>query len=64
MSLLTEKQHLDLKTAILGYLKNSGLVESALIFQKETSIEPPTVLDTLEKKWSSITRLQKRVKHK
>jgi hypothetical protein len=49
--------------AILDYLKVAGLNQSAEIFQKETEIEEldPKKSGLLEKKWSSVIRLQKKV---
>jgi platelet-activating factor acetylhydrolase IB subunit alpha len=60
---LTPKQKEELHKEILDYLKTAGFLSTAEIFQKETEVEE---LDSkksglLEKKWSSIVRLQKKV---
>jgi platelet-activating factor acetylhydrolase IB subunit alpha len=49
--------------AILDYLKTNGFPNASEVFQKETEIEE---LDSkksglLEKKWTSVIRLQKKV---
>eukprot|EP00735_Rhodelphis_limneticus_P001613 TRINITY_DN1225_c0_g1::TRINITY_DN1225_c0_g1_i1::g.26866::m.26866 TRINITY_DN1225_c0_g1::TRINITY_DN1225_c0_g1_i1::g.26866 ORF type:complete len:423 (-),score=26.81,sp/D3BUN1/LIS1_POLPP/51.64/8e-148,WD40/PF00400.27/4.2e-11,WD40/PF00400.27/3.7e-10,WD40/PF00400.27/1.2e-10,WD40/PF00400.27/1.6e-10,WD40/PF00400.27/3.5e-11,WD40/PF00400.27/3e-08,WD40/PF00400.27/1.5e-08,Nup160/PF11715.3/2.9,Nup160/PF11715.3/0.009,Nup160/PF11715.3/5.1e-05,Nup160/PF11715.3/1.3,Nup160/PF11715.3/0.0082,Nucleoporin_N/PF08801.6/ len=61
---LTTKQKEELHTAILGYLTSAGLSETASIFQQEAGnpqLPPPEQRDLLEKKWTSVVRLQKRV---
>jgi len=60
---LTNKQKEELDKAILDYLKSSGLNSSAEAFQKETEIEEldPKKTGLLEKKWTSVIRLQKKV---
>lgn len=60
---LTSKQKEELNKAILDYLKSSGLDSSAEAFQRETEIEDldPKKTGLLEKKWTSIIRLQKKV---
>lgn len=60
---LTNNQKQELDKAILDYIKTSGLNNSAEIFQKETEIEEldPKKSGLLEKKWTSVIRLQKKV---
>lgn len=60
---LTNKQKEELNKAILDYLKTSNLTSTAEAFQKETEIEEldPKKTGYLEKKWTSVIRLQKKV---
>eukprot|EP01117_Protostelium_nocturnum_P020668 TRINITY_DN9411_c0_g1_i1.p1 TRINITY_DN9411_c0_g1~~TRINITY_DN9411_c0_g1_i1.p1 ORF type:complete len:407 (-),score=78.71 TRINITY_DN9411_c0_g1_i1:28-1248(-) len=60
---LTNKQKEELNKAVLDYLKTNGLNSSAEAFQKETEIEDldPKKTGLLEKKWTSVIRLQKKV---
>jgi len=60
---LTNKQKEELNKAILDYLKTSNLTATAEVFQKETEIEEldPKKTGLLEKKWTSVIRLQKKV---
>jgi len=60
---LTGKQKEELNKAILDYLKTANLTQSAEIFQKETEVEEldPKKTGLLEKKWTSVIRLQKKV---
>jgi len=62
-TVLTNNQRQELNKAILDYLKSEGLNASAEIFQKETEIEDldPKKAGLLEKKWTSVIRLQKKV---
>jgi len=59
---LTSKQKEELHKAILDYFKSNGLSASADAFQKETETEEldPKKAGLLEKKWTSIIRLQKK----
>eukprot|EP01119_Soliformovum_irregulare_P005507 TRINITY_DN17264_c0_g1_i1.p1 TRINITY_DN17264_c0_g1~~TRINITY_DN17264_c0_g1_i1.p1 ORF type:complete len:407 (+),score=107.88 TRINITY_DN17264_c0_g1_i1:297-1517(+) len=59
---LTNKQKEELHSAILDYLKTSGFLASAEAFQKETEVEDidPKKSGMLEKKWTSVLRLQKK----
>lgn len=65
---LSNKQKDDLHCAILGYLNTAGFPESAAAFTRElTAIndKPPVLDDThselLEKKWTSLIRMQKKI---
>jgi len=60
---LTSKQKEELNQAILDYLKTSNLAESSESFQKEAEVEDidPRKSGLLEKKWTSVIRLQKKV---
>lgn len=47
--------------AILCYLQECGFHEAAAVFQKEATVEPDAGLNgLLEKKWTSVIRLQKK----
>ena len=60
--ILTEKEKEKLHKAILSYLKSAGLAESAETFEREANITgEPGQSDILEKKWSSVVRLQQKV---
>jgi len=60
---LTGKQQEELNEAVLDYLKQSGYAQATEVFQKEANIE--NIEDKnrglLEKKWTSVVRLQKKV---
>jgi len=60
---LTNKQKEELNKAILDYLKTCNLAATVEAFQKETEIEEldPKKSGLLEKKWTSVIRLQKKV---
>jgi platelet-activating factor acetylhydrolase IB subunit alpha len=59
---LSNKQREDLHRAILGYLKSTGLESSYEALAKETNLVPEEKhSDMLEKKWTSIIRLQKKI---
>jgi len=60
---LTNKEKGELNKAILDYLKTEGLTESAEILQKEAETEEldPKKTGLLEKKWTSVIRLNKKV---
>jgi len=60
---LTTKQKEELNKAILDYLKTNGYDASGEVFQKETAVEPldPKKSGLLDKKWTSVIRLQKKV---
>lgn len=62
-SLLTDKQHFDIKKAILDYLKSNGMIKSYQTMLKESQLDDDSSDPTgiLEKKWTSIIRLQKKV---
>ncbi len=49
--------------AIVDYLRSVGLNESAEVFKKESQIDEldPKKAGLLEKKWTSVIRLQKKV---
>jgi len=51
--------------AILDYLQNSGFTETLSAFEKETSLtnkdDAQKYAGLLEKKWTSVIRLQKKV---
>jgi platelet-activating factor acetylhydrolase IB subunit alpha len=54
---------LNRNKAILDYLKSANLTSTAEAFQKETEVEEldPKKTGLLEKKWTSVIRLQKKV---
>jgi len=60
---LTSKQKEELNQAILDYLKTSNLGPSSEAFQSEAEVEDidPRKTGLLEKKWTSVIRLQKKV---
>jgi len=60
---LTNKQKEELHKAILDYLRTSGLTSSADALQNETQLEDldPKKTGLLEKKWTSVIRLQRKV---
>jgi len=60
---LTNREKEELNKGILDYLKSGGYIASAEAFQKETEIEEldPKKSGLLEKKWTSVIRLQKKV---
>ena len=62
----TSKQKEELNKAILDYLKVSGYKSSADVFAKESETEELDAQKTgmLEKKWTSVVRLQKKVTKK
>ena len=63
-SILTPKQHQEVQLAILQYLKTNGLKESFETLSKEIAIEASIAISegsTLERKWTSIIRLQKKI---
>jgi platelet-activating factor acetylhydrolase IB subunit alpha len=60
--ILTEKEKEKLHKAILSYLKSAGLSSSAEAFEQEAKISGDLgPADLLEKKWSSVVRLQQKV---
>ncbi|OMJ93673.1 hypothetical protein SteCoe_3373 [Stentor coeruleus] len=60
--ILTEKEKEKLHKAILSYLRSAGLTQSASTFEKEANITGELgPSDILEKKWSSVVRLQQKV---
>jgi len=61
---LTDKQRNDLHQAILEYLQaDPSFQEAATIFQKQSGVETKTTtgVPLLEKKWTSVVRLQRKV---
>eukprot|EP01133_Synstelium_polycarpum_P000194 gene194-233_t len=59
---LTNKQKEELNGAILDYLESSNYTTTLEEFQKEVNIElDPKKKGLLEKKWTSVIRLQKKV---
>jgi len=60
---LTNKQKEELNKGVLDYLKSTGYENSAQAFQKESETEDldPKKTGLLEKKWTSVIRLQKKV---
>eukprot|EP01102_Stenamoeba_stenopodia_P008658 TRINITY_DN2516_c0_g1_i2.p1 TRINITY_DN2516_c0_g1~~TRINITY_DN2516_c0_g1_i2.p1 ORF type:complete len:402 (+),score=72.61 TRINITY_DN2516_c0_g1_i2:329-1534(+) len=59
---LTNKQKEELNKAILDYLITTGYKDAAAALQKEAAIEvDPKQAGVLEKKWTSIIRLQKKI---
>lgn len=60
---LTQLQRTELHSAILDYLRSQGLEKTAETFVGEANVpEPEKKIDgLLEKKWTSILRLQKKV---
>ncbi|CAB3403670.1 unnamed protein product [Caenorhabditis bovis] len=64
MSHLSERQKDELNRAIAEYLQIHGYTESFEVFQKEASLSENDVTirgGVLEKKWSTVLRLQKKV---
>lgn len=69
MSILTDRQRADLNKSILAYLQTSNISESILLQLSETlgvdgvltDEEAIKVGSTLEKKWTTVVRLQRRV---
>lgn len=60
--ILTEKEKEKLHKAILSYFKSAGLSHSAEAFEQEANICGDLgPADLLEKKWSSVVRLQQKV---
>jgi len=59
---LTKKQKEELHKSILNYLQEAGFKDTFAIFQKEAGIDLDSSLNgLLEKKWTSVLRLQKKV---
>ncbi|PAV85596.1 hypothetical protein WR25_24970 [Diploscapter pachys] len=61
---LSERQKEEINRAIADYLHTYGYLESLEIFRKEASLsenDPKTINGMLEKKWTSVLRLQKKV---
>jgi platelet-activating factor acetylhydrolase IB subunit alpha len=59
---LSNKQREELNSAILDYLHSSGYGETCEAFKKEGSTDlDPKKAGLLEKKWTSVIRLQKKV---
>lgn len=65
MASLSEKQREELHKALLEYLRGQGLAGTVQAFQNETGLTPevlePKFAGLLEKKWTSVVRLQKKV---
>lgn len=61
ISFLTPKQHQEVQLAILQYLKTNGLKESFETLSKEIAVKEVEEGSTLERKWTSIIRLQKKI---
>ncbi|ORZ38087.1 Lissencephaly-1 [Catenaria anguillulae PL171] len=70
MSILTSKQGDELRRAVLEYLVANGLTATATTFHQEAqlpadalppSASTPAGASTLEKKWTSIVRLQRKI---
>ncbi|KAI9189638.1 Lissencephaly-1 [Blastocladiella emersonii ATCC 22665] len=67
MSILTSKQGDELRRAIFDYLVANGHAETAASFQREAgldglNLEPqPKYNGLLEKKWTSVVRLQRKI---
>eukprot|EP00040_Diaphanoeca_grandis_P004315 m.28088 g.28088 ORF g.28088 m.28088 type:complete len:412 (-) comp15860_c0_seq1:242-1477(-) len=62
---LTERQRTELHHAVLDYLQGNGFETAAEAFSAKAEIKPeeltPKTAGLLEKKWTSIVRLQKKV---
>jgi platelet-activating factor acetylhydrolase IB subunit alpha len=59
---LSNKQKESLHQAILEHMRTEGFTKSLATFQEEASVEPdPKAVGVLEKKWTTVLRLQKRV---
>jgi len=59
---LSTKQRDELNSAVLDYLQSSGYKGSFEEFKRETNVDiDPKKKDLLEKKWTSVIRLQKKV---
>lgn len=60
--MLTPKQHEEVQLAILQYLKTNGFIESFKTLSKEINVEEGIEAGSaLERKWTSIIRLQKKI---
>jgi platelet-activating factor acetylhydrolase IB subunit alpha len=60
--ILTEKEKEKLHKAMLSYLKSASYPQSAEVFEREANISGDLgPADILEKKWSSVVRLQQKV---
>lgn len=60
--ILTNKEREKLHKAVLSYLHSQRFSESAQVFEREAAItEDQASSDLLEKKWSSVVRLQQKV---
>lgn len=62
---LSEKQRTEFHLSLAAYLQDAGFQEAAAALSKEAQLDT-TVLEEkhhglLEKKWTSVTRLQKKV---
>ncbi|KAI8803524.1 nuclear distribution protein PAC1 [Cladochytrium replicatum] len=71
-SILTAKQQDELRMAILDYFQSNGLQESAAVFEREAGLgaangtgevngDRAKYSGLLEKKWTSVIRLQKKI---
>ncbi|KAL6080659.1 Lissencephaly-1 [Balamuthia mandrillaris] len=59
---LTNKQREQLHKAILEYFKSEGFAQSLEAFRAETSLEADSKMSgLLEKKWTSVLRLQRKI---
>lgn len=63
---LTARQQEELNHAIVEYLSSNGYSQSCEIFRQEANLSPEQQIDNkyaglLEKKWTSVIRLQKKV---
>ncbi len=62
---LSQRQREELNKAIADYLKSSGFNEALEAFQREADMPggiDPKFAGLLEKKWTSVIRLQKKVR--
>ncbi|WKX98751.1 hypothetical protein Q1695_013995 [Nippostrongylus brasiliensis] len=61
---LSDRQREEINRAVADYLQNCGYLESLQIFKQEASLsenDHKTMSGMLEKKWTSVLRLQKKV---
>jgi len=59
---MTNKQKEALNKAVLEYLRSAGFTKTVETFQEEALVDPdPKSAGLLEKKWTSVLRLQKKI---
>ncbi|ELR14173.1 nuclear distribution protein pac1, putative [Acanthamoeba castellanii str. Neff] len=59
---MTNKQKESLNKAVLEYLRSAGFTKTVETFQEEALVDPdPKSAGLLEKKWTSVLRLQKKI---
>jgi platelet-activating factor acetylhydrolase IB subunit alpha len=58
---LTKKQKEDLHGAMLEYMQAEGFTSAAAEFEREASVAKVAKEGTLERKWTSVVRLQSKI---